>query len=52
MVGGPHFLVFFDAADNMAIRAKLYDHAKVGSFRDRVKGFRVCICLGRKKLNG
>jgi len=32
--------VFFDAADNMAIGAKLYYHAKVGSFRDSIRVLR------------
>ena len=35
--------VFFDAADNMAIGAKLYYHAKVGSFRDSIRVLRESI---------
>ena len=30
----------FDAADRMAIGAKLYYHAKVGSFRDSIRVLR------------
>ena len=37
MVGGSRFFVFFDVADRMAIGAKLYYHAKVGSFRDGIQ---------------
>ena len=43
MAGGPHFLVFLDAADRMAIggksyyQAKVYYHAKVRGFRDSIK---------------
>ena len=37
MVGEPHFFVFLDAADRMAIGEKLYYHAKVGSFRDSIR---------------
>ena len=33
----------FDAADNMAIGAKLYYHAKVGSFRDSIQVLRESI---------
>ena len=33
----------FDAADNMAIRAKLYYHAKVSSFRDSIRVLRESI---------
>ena len=33
----------FDAADNMAIGAKLYYHAKVGSFRDSIRVLRESI---------
>ena len=33
----PTFFVILDAADNMAIGAKLYYHAKVGSFRDSIR---------------
>ncbi len=40
MGGGPRFLVFFSAADSMAIGAKLYYHAKVGSFRDSIRVLR------------
>ncbi len=40
MVGEPHFFVFLDAADRMAIGAKLYYHAKVGSFRDSIRVLR------------
>ena len=37
-VGGePRFFAFLDAADRMAIGAKLYYHAKVGSFRDSIR---------------
>ena len=43
-LGGVHhggwwapIFVFFDAADRMAIGAKLYYHAKVGSFRDSIR---------------
>ena len=43
MGGGPHFFVFFDAADRMAIGAKLYYHAKVGSFRDSIRVLRESI---------
>ena len=32
--------VFFDAADRMAIGAKLYYYAKVGSFRDSIRVLR------------
>ena len=46
-LGGVHhgvwwtpIFVFFDAADNMAIGAKLYYHAKVGSFRDSIRVLR------------
>ena len=35
--GGSRFFVFLDAADNMAIGAKLCYHAKVGSFRDSIE---------------
>ena len=34
MGGEPRFFMFIDAADRMAIGAKLYNHEKVGSFRD------------------
>ena len=44
------FFWVFDAADNMAIGAKVYYHAKVGSFRDSIRvlrdskgSFRVCL---------
>ena len=43
MVGEPHFFVFLDAADRMAIgeksyyQAKVYFHAKVRGFRDSIK---------------
>ena len=37
MGGGPRFFVFLDAAVNMAIGAKLYFHAKAGSFRDSLE---------------
>ena len=43
MVGEPHFFVFFDAADSMAIGAKLYSQAKVGSFRDSIRVLRESI---------
>ena len=43
MGGGPRFFVFLDAADNMAIGAKLYYHAKVGSFRDSIRVLRESI---------
>ena len=43
MVGEPHFFVFFNAADSMAIGAKLYYHAKVGSFRDNIRVLRESI---------
>ena len=33
----------FDAADRMAIGAKLYYHAKVGSFRDSIRVLRESI---------
>ena len=46
-LGGVHhggwwtpIFVFFDAADRMAIGAKLYYHAKVGSFRDSIRVLR------------
>ncbi len=39
MVVSPFFRVF-DAADRMAIGAKLYYHAKVGSFRDSIRVLR------------
>ena len=46
-LGGVHhggwwtpFFVLFNAADNMAIGAKLYYHAKVGSFRDSIRVLR------------
>ena len=40
-VGGrPHFLVFLDAADRMAIGEKSYYQAKVGSFRDSIRVLR------------
>ena len=38
--GGPRFFVFVDTADSRAIGAKLYYHAKVGSFRDSIRVFR------------
>ena len=38
--GGPRFFVLLDAADRMAIGAKLYYHAKVGSFRDSIRVLR------------
>ena len=34
------FFVLFNAADNMAIGAKLYYHAKVVSFRDSIRVLR------------
>ena len=43
MVGEPHFFMFLDAADRMAIgeklyyQAKVYFHAKVRGFRDSIK---------------
>ena len=43
MVGEPHFFMFLDAADRMAIgeksyyQAKVYFHAKVRGFRDSMK---------------
>ena len=37
------FFVLFNAADNMAIGAKLYYHAKVGSFRDSIRVLRESI---------
>ena len=40
MVGEPHFFVFLDAADRMAIGEQLYYHAKVGSFRDSIRVLR------------
>ena len=40
MVGGSRFFVFLDAADRMAIGARLYYHAKVGSFRDSIRVLR------------
>ena len=40
MGGGPRFFVFFDVADRMAIGAKLYYQAKVGSFRDSIRVLR------------
>ena len=40
VVGGPRFFVFFNAADSGAIGAKLYYHAKVGSFRDSIRVLR------------
>ena len=40
MVGEPHFFVFLDAADSMAIGEKLYYHAKVGSFCDSIRVLR------------
>ncbi len=40
MVGEPHFFMFLDAAEKVAIGAKLYYHAKVGSFRDCVQVLR------------
>ena len=40
MVGGPLFFAFLDAADRVAIGAKLYYHAKVGSFRDSIRVLR------------
>ncbi len=43
MAGEPHFFVFLDAADRMAIGAKLYYHAKVGSFRDSIRVLRESI---------
>ena len=43
MVGEPHFFVFFNAADSRAIGAKLYYHAKVGSFRDSIRVLRESI---------
>ena len=43
MVGGPLFFAFLDAADRMAIGAKLYYHAKVGSFRDGIRVLRESI---------
>ena len=48
MVGEPHFFVFLDAADRMAIgeksyyQAKVYFHAKVRGFRDSM-GFYVIV---------
>ena len=45
MGGGPHFLVFLDAADRMAIGAKLYYHAKVASFRDSIRVLRDSIVV-------
>lgn len=43
VTGEPLFLWVFDAADNMAIGAKLYYHAKVGSFRDSIRVLRESI---------
>ena len=43
MSGEPRFFVFLDAADRMAIGAKLYYHAKVGSFRDSIRVLRESI---------
>ena len=43
MVGGPRFLVFFYAADSMAIGEKSYYQAKVGSFRDSIRVLRESI---------
>ncbi len=34
---GPLFLCFFNAAEKVAIGAKLYYHAKVWSFRDSIR---------------
>ena len=42
MVVGPSFFVF-DAAEKVAIWAKLYYHAKVGSFRDSIRVLRESI---------
>ena len=49
-LGGVHhggwwtpIFVFLDAADRMAIGAKLYYHAKVGSFRDSIRVLRESI---------
>jgi hypothetical protein len=41
--GGPRFFVFVDTADSRAIGAKLYYHAKVGSFRDSIRVLRESI---------
>ena len=38
--GGSRFFVFLNAADSRAIGAKLYYHAKVGSFRDSIRVLR------------
>ena len=43
MVGEPHFFVFLDAADRMAIGEKSYYQAKVGSFRDSIRVLRESI---------
>ena len=43
MGGGPLFFVFLDTADSGAIGAKLYYHAKVGSFRDSIRVLRESI---------
>ncbi len=43
MVDESRFFVFFNAADNMAIGAKLYYQAKVGSFRDSIRVLRESI---------
>ena len=40
MVGEPPFFRVLDAADRIAIGAKLYYHAKVGSFRDSIRVLR------------
>ncbi len=40
MVGEPHFFVFLDAADRMAIGEKSYYQAKVRSFRDSIRVLR------------
>ena len=43
VVGEPPFFRVLDAADRMAIGAKLYYHAKVGSFRDSIRVLRESI---------
>ena len=43
VVGEPLFFCVFDTADNMAIGAELYYHAKVGSFRDSIRVLRESI---------
>lgn len=49
VVGGPHFFVFLDAADRMAIGEKSYYQEKVGSFRDSI---RVSVLFGKFVICG